>query len=187
MLFSGTLRVNLDPFDTHTDQELWSALESAHLSTFVSGLEKGLQHKVAEGEGILRSVSQSIHRVTNLCVYVLLLTTLTKHTVLVSVSWCVWLEPSSVRPRSWCWMRPQLPWTWRLMTSFRRPSEQSLQTALSSPSHTDSTPSWTMTSACLNKPCVLVVKNVCVFKETSGQPLYSFTLQGNGSGLWSYC
>ncbi|XP_064405659.1 multidrug resistance-associated protein 1-like [Halichondria panicea] len=49
VLFSGTLRVNLDPFDTHTDQEVWSALESAHLSTFVSGLDKGLQHEVAEG------------------------------------------------------------------------------------------------------------------------------------------
>ncbi|XP_064405656.1 multidrug resistance-associated protein 1-like [Halichondria panicea] len=49
VLFSGTLRVNLDPFDTNTDQEVWSALESAHLSTFVSSLEKGLQHEVAEG------------------------------------------------------------------------------------------------------------------------------------------
>ena len=51
--------MNLDPFDTHTDQEVWSALESAHLSTFVSGLEKGLQHEVAEGGENLRSVSQS--------------------------------------------------------------------------------------------------------------------------------
>ena len=59
MLFSGTLRVNLDPFDTHTDQEVWSALESAHLSTFVSGLEKGLQHEVAEGGENLRSVCYS--------------------------------------------------------------------------------------------------------------------------------
>ena len=48
--------MNLDPFDTHTDQEVWSALESAHLSTFVSGLEKGLQHEVAEGGENLRSV-----------------------------------------------------------------------------------------------------------------------------------
>ncbi len=54
VLFSGTLRVNLDPFDTHTDQEVWSALESAHLSTFISGLEKGLQHEVAEGGENLR-------------------------------------------------------------------------------------------------------------------------------------
>ena len=48
--------MNLDPFNTHTDQEVWSALESAHLSTFVSGLEKGLQHEVAEGGENLRLV-----------------------------------------------------------------------------------------------------------------------------------
>ena len=54
MLFAGTLRVNLDPFNAHTDKEVWSVLEIAHLSTFVSGLEKGLQHEVAEGGENLR-------------------------------------------------------------------------------------------------------------------------------------
>ena len=141
VLFSGTLRVNLDPFDAHTDQEVWSALESAHLSTFVSGLEKGLQHEVAEGGENLRSVSCSKSCPDPLLHTVLLYSA---HTVLVSVSWCVWLEHSSVRPRSWCWTRPQLPLTWRLMTSFRKLSDQSLQTVLSSPLHTDSTLSWTM-------------------------------------------
>lgn len=37
VLFSGTLRINLDPFDTHTDEEVWRALEHAHLKTFVKG------------------------------------------------------------------------------------------------------------------------------------------------------
>ena len=55
-MFSGTLRMNLDPFDTQTNQEVWSALKSAHLSTFVSGLEKGLQHEVAEGGDNLMQV-----------------------------------------------------------------------------------------------------------------------------------
>ena len=54
MLFSGTLRVNLDPFDSYSDEEVWTALESAHLRAFVSGLEKGLQHEVAEGGENLR-------------------------------------------------------------------------------------------------------------------------------------
>jgi ABC-type multidrug transport system fused ATPase/permease subunit len=31
VLFSGTLRFNLDPFNKFTDSELWSALEMAHL------------------------------------------------------------------------------------------------------------------------------------------------------------
>lgn len=30
-LFAGTVRLNLDPFQTHTDLELWSALRQAHL------------------------------------------------------------------------------------------------------------------------------------------------------------
>ena len=30
-LFAGTLRLNLDPFDEYTDEELWSALESSHM------------------------------------------------------------------------------------------------------------------------------------------------------------
>ena len=30
-MFSGTLRINLDPFDKHTDEEIWKALELAHL------------------------------------------------------------------------------------------------------------------------------------------------------------
>ncbi|GLV32342.1 Multidrug-Resistance like Protein 1 [Carabus blaptoides fortunei] len=49
VLFSGTLRLNLDPFDTHTDEEVWRALEHAHLKTFVKGLPSGLNHEVTEG------------------------------------------------------------------------------------------------------------------------------------------
>ena len=54
VLFSGTLRMNLDPFETYSDSDLWHALESAHLKNFVSGLEKRLQHEVAEGGENLR-------------------------------------------------------------------------------------------------------------------------------------
>jgi len=49
VLFSGTLRLNLDPFDTHTDDELWKILELSHLKNFVSGLDEGLLHPVSEG------------------------------------------------------------------------------------------------------------------------------------------
>ena len=52
VLFSGTL--NLDPFESYSDGDLWRALESAHLVTFVSGLEKKLQHEIAEGGENLR-------------------------------------------------------------------------------------------------------------------------------------
>lgn len=49
VLFSGTLRTNLDPFDQKTDDQLWKCLESAHLKTFVSGLDNRLDYKVSEG------------------------------------------------------------------------------------------------------------------------------------------
>ena len=35
VLFSGNLRLNLDPFDLHTDEDIWRALEHAHLKAFV--------------------------------------------------------------------------------------------------------------------------------------------------------
>jgi len=49
VLFSGNLRMNLDPFETHTDEQLWKALENSHLKTFVSSTEKKLEHEVSEG------------------------------------------------------------------------------------------------------------------------------------------
>ena len=48
-MFSGTLRVNLDPFDSHTDDEIWVALETSYLKDFVRNLPRGLQHEIAEG------------------------------------------------------------------------------------------------------------------------------------------
>jgi len=49
VIFSGTLRNNLDPFDDHSDSEVWGALEQAHLKSFISGLSGGLQFEVNEG------------------------------------------------------------------------------------------------------------------------------------------
>lgn len=49
VLFSGTLRVNLDPFNARSDDDVWKALELAHLKTFVKGLAAGINHEVTEG------------------------------------------------------------------------------------------------------------------------------------------
>lgn len=35
VLFSGTLRLNLDPFNRYSDDDLWRALSHAHLKDFV--------------------------------------------------------------------------------------------------------------------------------------------------------
>uniref|UniRef100_A0A8C6UBS9 ABC-type glutathione-S-conjugate transporter n=1 Tax=Neogobius melanostomus TaxID=47308 RepID=A0A8C6UBS9_9GOBI len=49
VLFSGSLRMNLDPFDTYSDEEVWSALELAHLKNFVSNLPDKLGYECSEG------------------------------------------------------------------------------------------------------------------------------------------
>ena len=54
VLFSGTLRVNLDPFELYSDEDVWHALESAHLRNFVSGLTEKLEYPIAEGGENLR-------------------------------------------------------------------------------------------------------------------------------------
>ncbi|KAL5244983.1 hypothetical protein ACI65C_012393 [Semiaphis heraclei] len=49
VLFSGTLRINLDPTNSNTDAQLWNALELAHLKAYVVGLSGGLDYEVSEG------------------------------------------------------------------------------------------------------------------------------------------
>ncbi|RMZ95784.1 canalicular multispecific organic anion transporter 1 [Brachionus plicatilis] len=49
VLFSGTLRMNLDPFEQSTDKQIWNALEKAHLKTFVENLDKKLLFECSEG------------------------------------------------------------------------------------------------------------------------------------------
>lgn len=57
VLFSGTLRKNLDPFDEHEDDELWSALEDVELKTVVSEFPGTLFHQMSE-DGSNLSVGQ---------------------------------------------------------------------------------------------------------------------------------
>ena len=49
MLFSGTIRHNLDPFDTHQDRDIWVALEEANLAAHLRASPLGLQTPVTEG------------------------------------------------------------------------------------------------------------------------------------------
>ena len=53
-LFTGTLRLNLDPNERlnqngHTDEDLWRALERAHLKEFISASPEGLNKQIEEG------------------------------------------------------------------------------------------------------------------------------------------
>ena len=49
VLFSGTLRDNIDPFEQSTDAQIWNVLELSHLKSFVEGLTSGLEYEIAEG------------------------------------------------------------------------------------------------------------------------------------------
>ncbi|XP_062999456.1 multidrug resistance-associated protein 1-like [Elgaria multicarinata webbii] len=49
ILFSGSLRMNLDPFDQYSDEDVWRSLELAHLKSFVSTLPDKLSHECSEG------------------------------------------------------------------------------------------------------------------------------------------
>ncbi|KAK7092224.1 multidrug resistance-associated protein 1-like [Littorina saxatilis] len=57
VLFSGSLRFNLDPFDQYSDEDIWQALERSHLKTFTSNLHDRLDYECGE-EGQNLSVGQ---------------------------------------------------------------------------------------------------------------------------------
>ncbi|GAB1600015.1 multidrug resistance-associated protein 9-like isoform X1 [Argonauta hians] len=48
VLFSGTIRYNLDPFSKHTDDSLWQALEKVNIKSKIISMESGLDSIVEE-------------------------------------------------------------------------------------------------------------------------------------------
>ncbi|XP_071507087.1 ATP-binding cassette sub-family C member 5-like [Diadema antillarum] len=49
VMFIGTVRYNLDPFNEHNDDRLWTALEKAYMKQKISSLDQGLDSAVTEG------------------------------------------------------------------------------------------------------------------------------------------
>lgn len=49
VLFSGSIRQNLDPFDEHDDASVWMALERSHLKAHIQAQPDGLASPVSEG------------------------------------------------------------------------------------------------------------------------------------------
>ncbi|XP_051793100.1 ATP-binding cassette sub-family C member 12-like isoform X2 [Acanthochromis polyacanthus] len=48
VLFSGTVRYNLDPFNNYTDEDIWTTLEKTYMKDTISRLEGKLQAEVLE-------------------------------------------------------------------------------------------------------------------------------------------
>lgn len=57
VLFSGPLRMNLDPFDTYTDEQVWTSLRYVQLDAYVRQLPECLEYAVGEG-GVNFSLGQ---------------------------------------------------------------------------------------------------------------------------------
>lgn len=57
VLFSGSLRFNVDPSEEHTDTDVWSALELAHLKNYIETLPDRLEHDCGEDGESLRYIS----------------------------------------------------------------------------------------------------------------------------------
>ena len=49
VMFSASVRFNLDPFNEHSDMDVWDALRSVHMDQHVSSLPGKLEEMVAEG------------------------------------------------------------------------------------------------------------------------------------------
>ncbi|CAG9826603.1 unnamed protein product [Diabrotica balteata] len=65
ILFSGTIRTNLDPFNEYNDQELWSALEKVGIRDIIPDLDhnvKGYVSSFSSGQRQLISVARAILR-----------------------------------------------------------------------------------------------------------------------------
>ncbi|BFZ12050.1 hypothetical protein BsWGS_15089 [Bradybaena similaris] len=57
VIFSGSLQMNIDPFEQYTDQQLWTALERSYLKEFVAAQPDKLMYECGE-EGANLSIGQ---------------------------------------------------------------------------------------------------------------------------------
>lgn len=60
MLFSGSIRLNIDPFNEYEDDDLWRVLKVVRLESFISNLQDGLLHVILEGGENLRYVHDDL-------------------------------------------------------------------------------------------------------------------------------
>jgi len=49
VMFNSTVKYNLDPFETASEEELWTVLEKVQMVEAIASLPNGLEHQVSEG------------------------------------------------------------------------------------------------------------------------------------------
>ena len=71
MLFSGTARTNLDPFDEHSTATIWDALDKAEMREAIESLPAGLDADVGDGGGMCSTcnISSSLERGSDIAVF----------------------------------------------------------------------------------------------------------------------
>lgn len=69
ILFSGTIRSNIDPFNKYTDIQIWEALERCHIKEYINemgGLESIVSEKgsnLSQGQQQLLCIARALIRV----------------------------------------------------------------------------------------------------------------------------
>lgn len=61
VMFSASVRFNLDPFDEYTDEQVWTVLENVNMKDHVLSLPNKLDELVAEGGDNFSAGQRQVH------------------------------------------------------------------------------------------------------------------------------
>lgn len=61
-MFSGSVRHNLDPFQQHSDEDLWQSLDQVGLKITITAMDGKLDTKVVDAGGNFSLVSDNLCR-----------------------------------------------------------------------------------------------------------------------------